>query len=164
MIDWTKPIEAVHVDGRVQPVVFVDYNEEEGSAGKPDESGDYYTSAVDGTIVDIAIWYPDGSTWDENSPGWTIRNRAEPANDELAELRAFKEAAIARFPELGVKVDPDFAEAKNLMQGSGWSSGTECKTPDDTYFEGSVCDVVLKAIKRGRELERYAQGLTTPKD
>lgn len=164
MVDWTKPIEAVHEDGRVQSVVFVDYDEEKGSAGKPDESGDYYTSAVDGTIIDIAIWYPDGSTWAENSPGWRIRNRAEPANDELAELRAWRDAAIKGFPDLGAKVDPDFAEAKSIMRGSEWSSGTGCKTPDDHDFEGTVCDVVLKGIKRGRELERYAKGLTTPKD
>lgn len=99
--------------------------------------------------------------WDSGRP--PFRNRAEPANDELAELRAFKEAAIAKYPDLG-PVDPDFAEAKNLMQGSGWGSGTECSSPGDPNFDGSVCDVVLKGIKRGRELERYAKGLTTPKD
>lgn len=131
MVDWTKPIEAVHVDGRVQPVVFVDYNAENGNAGKPDESGDYYTSPVDGTIIDTAIWYPDGSTWAENSLGWRIRNRAEPANDELAELRAFKEAAIAKYPDLG-PVDPDVLQARKIALKFALPAQISCMTSHRT--------------------------------
>lgn len=155
-IDWTKPIEAVYADGRVFPARV---------ESEPGVNCYRQVEVDDLSICGVNQIYVVRENGERVfSDDIKIRNRAEPANDELAELRAFKEAAIARFPELDVVIDSDFAEAKNLMQESDWGSGTECSSPNDPNFEGSVCDVVLKAIKRGRELERYAQGLTTPKD
>lgn len=151
MIDWTKPIEAVHVDGRVVPVEL-----DPEYKGKQNQ-GMYTLLDTPGENA-FFTYDSDGRSWVGDSD-WTIRNRAEPANDELAELRAFKEAAIARFPELA-PVDPDLLEAHEVAEEFDWSR----TDPQSAMWEGSASQMALAAIKRGRELERYAQGLTTPKD
>jgi len=93
MVDWTKPIEAVHVNGRVVSV------ELDPEYKRSQNQGMYTLLDTPGENA-FFTYNSDGSSWVGDSD-WTIRNRVEPANDELESLRAFKEAAIARFPELG---------------------------------------------------------------
>lgn len=62
MIDWTKPIEAYHPDGRVMPVEYI-----------PEKyDGDHYTKGdFDGFF---GIWKDDGCAWIGNENQWRIRN------------------------------------------------------------------------------------------
>lgn len=112
MIDWTKPIELM--DGT--PVVL---DPDGWAGGNPDRDGDYWIKRPDGERIASSrggrgfasmCCNTDGS--EEGVAIQIVRNRAEPANDELAELRAFKEAAIERFPEL--------AEPETDGQKSEW--------------------------------------------
>lgn len=100
MIDWTKPIEAVNIStGVVKCAVAEDWDGPgDPTVGVRIDNDFYIHVSTDGVTH-------QGPT---DRKAWTIRNRAEPANDELAELRAFKEAAIKRFPELA---EPETDEA-----------------------------------------------------
>ena len=67
-IDWSKPIEAVHEDGRVVAVTFVD----RGGSGtfnvSPSLDGYIYSFCRDGSHISA-------------STGWRIRNVAQPSDD-----------------------------------------------------------------------------------
>lgn len=45
---------------------------------------------------------------------------ASTDTDELAELRAFRDAAIAKYPDLA-PVDPDLIEARRIASHEGWT-------------------------------------------
>lgn len=67
MVDWTKPLEAVHTDGRVVEVNL----DGRGWLGKnPDDQGDYWIEGPGYTGCDCV-----GADGDESSGLWTIRNR-----------------------------------------------------------------------------------------
>lgn len=157
-VDWSRPIEAVHDDGRVVPVIIM---------SGPDSDGDYgVTPAPDGTHN---CFRADGSKWVggyiHGDTGWRIRNVTQPAPtpDELtkrmealvrdmatlvggatySQLQTEARAIVAMLPE---PVDPDEAEARDLVRMA---------YPDmkDDY-QGRRLDIALAAIKRGRALER----------
>lgn len=154
-IDWTKAIEAVHVDGRVVAL----------EVDSIDEYGDYKTNKSPAGDAN-EWWFEDGRSCCSDS--WRIRNVASEANevsDELTQLRAFRDDAIKRFPELA-PVDPDLLEAREICAKNVNSHNPAMIEPyrDGEYDNHWLMRCVVEGIKRGRELERYAQGLTTPND
>lgn len=66
-VDWGKPIEAYHVDGRVVPMTM--------PYDGPDPAGDYYTDDVDDFDLPT-VWLPNGRPWLDagSNEGWRIRN------------------------------------------------------------------------------------------
>lgn len=75
------------------------------------------------------------------------------ATDELTELRAFRDMAIERYPDLA-PVDADLQIAIEVTRAEGWESGTDCRSTNDDGWYRSVTSAVYNGIKRGRELER----------
>ncbi len=67
-VDWSAPIEAVHEDGRVVPMIF----------GHFDRSGDPVTTDSPAPQSNVH-WKKDGQDWCVRS-GWRIRNVAQPAH------------------------------------------------------------------------------------
>lgn len=78
-------------------------------------------------------------------------------SNELAELRAFKEAALAKYPDL-VPVDPDLIEARRIVAETGddgdWAGVWHNDVKNGIYDLTDLVKIGLAAIKRGRELER----------
>lgn len=180
-IDWSRPLEAYHEDGRVvdcQPISPDD------PSIWPDNQGQYH---IDGEGVPL-FFEKDGTEWREYSPkeGWRIRNKAEPKADAFDV--AFKEdnsdipqwawdrmkaeyidkdgmaASFARYimTKEEPPVDPDLIEARELV-----CAFDHDKWPDDEWHrdqarltKGGSHDsswrviMALEGIKRGRELER----------
>lgn len=156
-IDWSLAIEAYHEDGRVVA----------GSAGKPDGDGD---REFDQSLDDRKMLFrPDGRGW-SRSHRWRIRNVATQDIPEWAMERAreLTESECASFPRLfrafaryiadheKAPADPDLLEARQIEYEI-------CKAQDmfdpEQALRGEWDDKeglqgVLRAIKRGRELER----------
>ena len=93
VVDWSKPIEAVNPDGKVVPTHVL-----EG----PDHEGDYWVKDVTGkfTTSNMLCVTANGIS---DTDGWIIRNVAAVSGEainELATLRAFRERALARYPDL----------------------------------------------------------------
>lgn len=105
MIDWNAPI--YDMEGNQLKFANTYWR-------VPDDDGDYRLSRVDGGKFDDKISGDahneyitvtgDGRHYDNGV--LLVRNRAEPANDEIAELRAWRDAAILKHPDLA-PVDPD---------------------------------------------------------
>jgi len=72
--------------------------------------------------------------------------------DELADLRAFRDTALASGYVPPAAVDPDVAEAAEIAKADGWGF---C---DDNPIDGSAMYSILKGIKRGRELATQEVG------
>lgn len=64
-VDWTKPIEAYHTDGRVVTVEL-----DNDYSPQPDVDGDY--NIKDGLGIGVYYFYPDGKA--HSSKNWNIRN------------------------------------------------------------------------------------------
>lgn len=172
VVDWTKPIEAVHEDGRVASVVF---------DNGPNENGNYWIKDGD-EPEDCALYFKkDGNPASEHYTTWRIRNvqpaAAKPAiSDELVE-RAFElirtmasaasavedeyrmadggiaddyQEAAAIVAELPEPVDPDEVEARELARVLANRIGGNSKSFDQYDLE----ILAYEGIKRGRALER----------
>jgi hypothetical protein len=172
-LDWTKPIEAYHADGRIMAV--------ERSCG-PDHEGDYgVCPAPNGRDC----FHADGSRW-KSDDGWRIRNR-KPAKVEVDAVvwercvglvRKMSEAqdkavlcgysagdpeSPDHYPEareiaklLPVEVDPDWEVAGNICADMGFGKKPWNKRGSENKecIKNSSQDAAYAAIKRGRELER----------
>lgn len=73
-IDWTKPLEAVHTDGRVVPV------ELDPEYDAPNNSG-HYTLAEEPSPESWYVFTADGRSWIDEEHAWTIRNASVPKFD-----------------------------------------------------------------------------------
>lgn len=135
-IDWNKPIEAVHEDGRVISL-------EPNKAHWPDSEGDYATCSPNGVP---GLWGPNGNPWFQisASKGWRVRNvGAEP--DELTALRAFKTMALERYPDLEPKPETDWEAANRFEQ---------------EYYQdrhGDMSDMIFAAIAWARANQRNTE-------
>lgn len=141
-IDWSKPIEAVHEDGRVVPVSFVDYNGIDGTSGVPDAVGDRYTNDPQDEVGRTGIWLPSGEAWSSDRRSWHLRN--VPQAGAKPDLTARMEALVRRMADnktgdgwativearaivalLPEPVDPDEQYARDLIREQGWSGERE---------------------------------------
>jgi len=72
-VDWSRPIEAVHEDGRVMAVSL------RTDVANPDHEGDYVIS-IEGRdqVGGFDTFRPDGLAWSHPNSGWRIRNVTLP--------------------------------------------------------------------------------------
>jgi len=82
----------------------------------------------------------------------TIEKIESVPSSELAELRAFRDTALASGYVPPVPVDPDVAEAQKIAKTDCWGYG------DFTPNDGSAIASIYAAIKRGRELAAQGAG------
>lgn len=159
-IDWSRPIEAVHEDGRVGTVEPIRI-----AASGP---GGYYAGLVKcGSLAAKLMFRKDGSPTDiYDCYGWRIRNvqpttpEFDPAlwdrmvalvrrmsapkwrdNDTITEHYREAQAIVAHLPK---PVDPDEEIARGLVR----AAYPEMKPG----YAGRRYQIALAAIKRGREL------------
>jgi len=154
-VDWSRPIEAVHEDGRVVAVHLG------GEDENPDKQGDHYTlPSLNGDAP--GIWQRDGTSWMNADAGWRVRNVPEHPTPtqyapELVErmvalMKAMTgktymqpehyEEARSIVSDLPQKVDPDLIEARERLNLSFVPCTDEAEA------------LALACIKRGRQLER----------
>jgi len=156
-IDWSKPLECYHEDGRVEPVI----REESPTAEKwivTDHSRPHIPT----------VWNNDGTPWMKKDDGWTIRN-VQPDTSDLtarmeklvremagsgagfiADYRTTEEARaiVALLPPV---VDADLVEARKLcakLYNPQWAA------EEWPLLENEFLRAIAKAIKHGRALER----------
>ena len=103
MVDWSKPIEAVHESGAIKAASRL-----RSGPVWPDDSGQYHLDCEAGMF-----WNEDGSPWGDYG-AWRIRNVGSEA-EELATLRAFREQALARYPDLA-EPESDEDAVERLVQ------------------------------------------------
>jgi|GEM_PF-3714249 len=145
-IDWTKPLEAYHPDGRVVEVEL-----EKGVTG-PNEDGDW---EIDGFEIDEHFFGSDG-----DGVNWRIRNRTtKPANSPSPELvermvaycriRAFDGSREAKeiMAELE-QVDPDLELAREVCAANSRHGGSNYIGGD--YDDCFAMQCIMAAIKRVR--------------
>lgn len=163
-IDWDRPLEAYHEDGRAMEIKM------EKSPTK-----EIWTTSHLGCP---SVWNMDGTAWDpaEQGYGWTIRNKAEPKAD--IEAWAIKRAEeilyvgnmadvlnnLARYvmTKEDAPIDPDLIAAREVVCGyhhdkhpeSPWHMEMAEQVRSGDRDGGPVMLVAYHAIKRGRELER----------
>ncbi len=132
-IDWSKPIEAVHEDGRVEVSVFSHF----------DRDGDAVTT--DSPAPQSNVFWTRGGRDLCRGSGWTIRNVTPPMIDLSPETVgkkqsvAFSSVMYAEFAKTFEQADPDMAEAADML-GFG------------EYIGGFLHHRLAAAIKRGRAL------------
>ncbi len=158
-VDWGRPIEAVHEDGRVVAV----------HSCEPDKDGDRKVIPVLDGYYDLFL--PDGRSWSDGP--WRIRNVAEvngnsraPSDNlakrmealvrriadeehfsDSAEARAVTREARAIVALLPEPVDADEAEIDRLM--------ADFKALGATMTKGQRArSLASAALARGRALER----------
>lgn len=161
-IDWIRPLEACHEDGRVVPV----------EASKIQFCGNRMNIEPALDDGDIFTFMLNGSHYDEEVK-WRIRNKAEPKADipdwaikltaklsgygdgldglsipELMKFGSDMQMAFAKYVAEHGK-DPDNEEALCVVRAMR----------DDDFSIGSMADglcveAALRGIKRGRKLER----------
>ncbi|GAM01913.1 hypothetical protein [Sphingomonas parapaucimobilis] len=170
-VDWAKPIEAVHVDGRVVAMEL---------AGGRSAFGSILTRHTAGPETNTS-WNDDG-TDTVNRSGWRIRNVADvpcnfkaPSDDIAKRMEAFiRHAAAGPIADsyamyrearaiealMDQRVDADLLEARKIANASRLSTD-----PDEVAgFLIGKCDkhplvvCALAAIKLGRKLERDSRG------
>ena len=173
-IDWSKPIEAVHVDGRVKPMILSP--EWAGACDfKTTESPDEYNSN--------SYWHKSGANGFVRSP-WTIRNvaPATPTRTALEQLEKYEgllrrlaecsaslgepgepvrklvveaRAIVAELPEVA---DGDLLEARNVVmqvhKDRGYMNEDRAALDAGEYDNDQPVLIAVAAIKRGRALER----------
>lgn len=125
----------------------------------------YFTAGREYTVSDFSdagnlIFYrtdagrPNAGAWSRNFVLVTDTREAGVANavsDELAELRAFKETALASGYVPPEPFDnEDFEAAKRFTLEADWFTGAECVTPYEDDWEGSVASVAYNAIAWAR--------------
>jgi hypothetical protein len=167
-IDWSKPIEAVHADGRIVSVE---------TWGGVDYSGDCVTKPkIDGVE---GIWRSDGTPWGADYSGretikhWRLRNtpsatptrtaleqRMEdlvrrmdgivvPANTSVSECFAEARAILAELEP----VDVDLLIAREMALAAHPDIATTTFV-DGKADSSSAVQYRLEGIRRGRALER----------
>jgi len=170
-VDWSRPIEAVHEDGRVVPTQVTEGPDRDGDFWVKDPTGKYPKSGV-------LCCRPDGGDAD----GWRIRN-VQPTTPERDPLRDRMEALVRRVAkgfylhavnedgigttdavvqaqgivrDLPKPVDPDLIEAREVVMQVHIASGMT--NTDRTDLDAGKHDdeqpmlIALAAIKRGRAL------------
>lgn len=172
-VDWTKPIEAVHEDGRVVSAHVEDKPiDDMDSVGVRRADKVYMHVKQDGTYYSVG--YGDG---------WRIRNVqpavAKPAEIDAAlvermvaalrlaadmgsmshadDIDAAGEAARAIVAELPEPVDADLLEARKLAcENSRWERNCDQwrATEEGRQDHIPMVRAALAGIKRGRALER----------
>lgn len=133
-VDWGKPIEAYHEDGRVVPVM-VD--------GKPDTNGDQYTCS-DHTDVP-SVWRASGEPWVGHNGrlrGWRIRNVAEPKG--LTTNETLHSDDIAKRMEAAVTLT-EFHAFTVAMCGHVMKLGGD---PVTALYEASKAAIDARALER----------------
>lgn len=168
-VDWSRPIEAVHEDGRVVSVAL------EATYPQPDRDGDYTLQI--GSLDGNDVYRPDGSSWGGGK--WLIRNVADdaqnlegPTTPELDPALWNRMVALVRdlagnkllngrlanearaiVADLPKPVDPDLIEARNLVECTvHWSPQTDRDLQSGKNDNTPEMKIALAAIKRGREL------------
>ena len=98
MIDWTKPLEAYHPDGRVEPVTL------EEDYPTPDDDGQY---ALDSDVVGLENCYSADGTHPRNK--WRIRNaELEDKWSKLTVVEIEAEIAAAEKALEAKRAEPDY--------------------------------------------------------
>jgi hypothetical protein len=172
-IDWSKPIEAVHADGRIVSVE---------TWGGVDYSGDCVTKPkIDGVE---GIWRSDGTPWGADYSGretikhWRLRNTpsATPTRTALEQrmedlvrrmaddkwdqsiytggILAEARAIVAELPE---PVDGDLLEARKVFADWYLKDGDKKRALQihaGEYDKAPTLDMIKTALLRGRALER----------
>jgi len=159
-VDWSRPIEAVHEDGRVVPAQRLRHDADNTW---PDENGQFHVCSNAGMF-----WESNGKPWRADR-GYRIRN-VQPTTPELDPALWDRMVALVRwmadrydngrsddesvardaYPwmrdaraivgDLPKPVDPDLIEARKLA------------AEVEDFPHGSLEDLALAAIKRGRQL------------
>jgi hypothetical protein len=172
-IDWSKPIEVQQKDGSWKLATRVDDSAAIG------ERADIYPDPdwiVEHNVND-SFYHNDGRPYREgpairNAPERTPWSRAaevqqselaamfnavaQPIDPELAELRAFRDAAIEKHPDLA-PVDPDLLEAREIVAAARLRKQLHTQAANIRKGEHDTLPSVkmaLAGIKRGRELGR----------
>jgi len=152
-IDWSRPIEAVHRDGRVKSMTL-------NGARDFDSDGVYFTDDIPDPCTCNSGWYANGQNRVPKSP-WVIHNVVEHPTPtqyapELVERMValaksvvngsnpalFYEQARSIVSDLPQEVDPDLIEARERLNLSFVPRTDEAEA------------LALACIKRGRQLER----------
>lgn len=150
-VDWSRPIEAVHEDGRVVPVDLG------GERNNPDSQGDYYTipSLRDGGP---GIWRPDGTTWCGADRGWRIRNVQPTTPERDPALWDRMVALVRRMCHVYVQTDraeyPDYAEARAIVADLAPPDPVEAIVDELMRKDCTTRQAIEEAVRRGRELAR----------
>jgi len=132
-LDWSKPIEAVHEDGRVVPVALRKWHRGGQMHDSPDDDGDYYTT---GNFEWSAVWNADGRHW-MGEGRWRIRNVAQaPETPHPAPSPS----------EVGPEVVAVLVEALAAMLYEATNGDADCVISSDTL------DEARGALARGRAL------------
>lgn len=111
----------------------------------------FVVGGTNGVVVDV-----DSDVdvrWDGWSDSWWYEvdkvELVDPATDELATLRAFREQALARYPDLA-EPESDEDAARRICIENNWASGTDAENPNDEDFVLGVAGVAYKAIAWAR--------------
>jgi len=160
-IDWSAPIEAVHEDGRVVavkismgPYAGNQYDLTPELPNDDPEGFGHFTFAEDGSHH-IAKWRIRNVATKPVRTAAEMLGRLEALARRLAapdqpgvhyvtQMEPLREEARAIVAEMTPPVDPDLIEARKIA----------AEAEDAPH--GTLEDVALAAIKRGRELERGA--------
>lgn len=157
-VNWSRPIEAVHVDGRVMPVQrFIGLN---GTNVMPTLDGGWFSFCEDGRHSFLEC-------------PWRIRNVAQPAPtpDDLTKRMEELVRKVSQYPRTTSNVDDWAEEARAivaLLPSPVDTDETEAqKLNNESPYDLTGLDrgqavrnvkyikaTILAAIKRGRALER----------
>jgi len=158
-INWQEPIEAVHEDGRVEPVFLSNRHEQ------PDRDGDY-TLRV-GSLGGMDVFKADGRFWDDRNIGWTIRN-VTPATPTRTALEQRMEDLVRRMAEGNAltNVSQFYIEARAILAELEPVDGDEEFAKRVLgYAENGLMSrqqriAMIKSDIRGRALERGESPVT----
>ena len=155
-VDWSRPIEAVHEDGRVMPMAV---------RGTPNPYGPVETTMSPDPKVTNEFWYKDGRDYCITRSAWRIRNIPEhPTPTQYAPELVERMVALCRhaavsasghtqeearsiLSDLPQEVDPDEAYAEQLILEMGWAGEAE-------IGEAAVRRLVAQAYAAGRQLQQ----------
>lgn len=163
-IDWTKPIEAVHLSGDILSIFAVrphgnQFWHHTGLIGSPPATEIIYlndTECCKHSADDMLGWKVrnvqsdtvpvDRALWERCV--FLVSDMAQSENRLMAsmETKNFYNRAIDLAKLLPVEVDPDEAEAMAFATSRNWNYGDG--------IDNSMVRYALAAIKLGRELER----------
>lgn len=165
MIDWNGKLEAVHTDGRVEPVTLL--------IPTPDRDGDYRTVETmhDGLLA-TEYWTNEGKPSPAVSAEpmkWTIRNASPTPDgravalakrfaqddvpvDEYLALKAEARAIVAALEPVDADVEIARDLSASLIEKHSPVMAENIRAGDGDHYSPFVH--VLAAIKRGRQLEK----------